>query len=78
MSFYRLPADGVAQIRVEPSYVKRSQLKLCLLTSKDSLKVNLPAPNDPIKQKINKSLAGMPSHFWVLVNSRCSQVDSQE
>jgi hypothetical protein len=37
-------------------------------------KVNLPTSNDPVK----KSLLQVYTESWVLVNSRCSQVDNQE
>lgn len=42
---------------------------------KDQLEVGLPTLNDLIKQKF---LTGVPtSHFWVLVNSTYSQVESK-
>jgi hypothetical protein len=39
------------------------------------LEVDLPTSYHPVKQK---STTGVPSHVWILVNSRCSQVDNQE
>lgn len=68
-SFHRRPIGGTAQIRGGVSQLQRSGLKVCLPTSK------IQTRNKSSHFKLSKK--NLP-YFWVLVNSRCGQVDKQE
>lgn len=61
---YRLPAEGAAQVKGGSSHLKRPRLKEGLPTSDDLIKKNIPS--------------WVYLAAWVLVNSGCSQVGSQE